>query len=218
MAAKRAKAAPPALAGDSEAPARSRRANARAQQIMDVAEKLFHEQGYAATSMDDIARETGLLKGSLYYYISSKEDLLYWIVQDVHEVSHAQLEEVRQRRDLSAFERILYFVEQQVIYNAHNVTRVAVYHHEWHRLEGDRLEEVRKRRAEYNASLRALIDEAKRAGELPSDLDSRLAVSSVLAVICWPYTWYRGGTLAPARLAKFCANFVRGGLLSSGSA
>jgi AcrR family transcriptional regulator len=158
--------------------------------------------------MDDIARATGLLKGSLYYYLDTKEDLLYSVVQDVHEVSHAQLEAARARTDLSATARLLHFVKEQVLYNARNVTRVAVYHHEWHRLEGDRLKEVRAGRQAYNADLMALIDEAKDAGEIPADTDTALSANTILAVICWPYTWYRSTSMPPQRLADFCTDFV----------
>lgn len=194
---------------------RTRRGTERAKQILSVAETLFHKQGYAQTSMDDIARSTGLLKGSLYYYVDTKEDLLYHIVQDVHDVSHSQLESTRSREDLSALERLLHFVEAQVLYNARNVTRVAVYHHEWHRLDGDRLKSVRSRRHEYDANLMALIDEAKLAGQIPSDVDTALSANTILAVICWPYTWYRPAALPPQQLANFCTEFVRAGLKAS---
>ena len=45
----------------------------------------FHEKGYEATSIQDIADAVGILKGSLYYYITSKEDLLFEILEDVHQ-------------------------------------------------------------------------------------------------------------------------------------
>ncbi|MGM7678560.1 TetR/AcrR family transcriptional regulator [Microbacterium sp. A94] len=184
----------------------------RAQQIMEIAENLFHRQGYAQTSMDDIARATGLLKGSLYYYMKSKEDLLYRIVEDVHEVSRAQLDEARQQENVPALERLLHFVEAQVTYLALNVTRVAVYHHEWHRLEGDRLKSVREARHAYDDALIALLEELKAEGSLAADSNTRLVANMVLATICWPYTWYRSGTVSAAELSKTCTNFVRAGL------
>src|ERR1700750_2985463 len=55
----------------------------RQREIYDVAARVFHEKGYEQTSMDDIADAVGLLKGSLYHYINSKEDLLYGIAQAV---------------------------------------------------------------------------------------------------------------------------------------
>lgn len=205
------KAANRALTTEHAAP-RTAKGAERAEQIMEIAEKLFHRQGYAQTSMDDIGRATGLLKGSLYYYMDSKEDLLFRIVEDVHEVSRAQLDDARGRDGLPAVDRLMLFVEAQVTYLARNVTRVAVYHHEWHRLDGDRLRSVREARHAYDDALIALLRDLQTEGSLASDADTRLVANMVLATICWPYTWYRPGTTSPADLAKSCSDFVRAGL------
>lgn len=44
--------------------------------LLDVAMRLFHEQGYAATGISTILRESGVNSGSLYYFFPSKEALL----------------------------------------------------------------------------------------------------------------------------------------------
>ena len=56
----------------------------RQHEVVAAAVKMFYESGYSETSVEDIANELGILKGSLYYYITSKEDLLYAIVREVH--------------------------------------------------------------------------------------------------------------------------------------
>jgi AcrR family transcriptional regulator len=43
------------------------------QEIITAAAQLFKEKGYRATTLEDIAAAVGMLKGSLYYYIRSKE-------------------------------------------------------------------------------------------------------------------------------------------------
>ncbi|MDR1525069.1 MAG: TetR/AcrR family transcriptional regulator [Tannerella sp.] len=50
------------------------------QLIMDVALRLFAENGYANTSIDKIAKSIGIAKGLLYTYFKNKEDLLYQIL------------------------------------------------------------------------------------------------------------------------------------------
>jgi AcrR family transcriptional regulator len=45
-------------------------------QILEAAIKLFSEKGYPLTSIQDIASECGIAKGSIYSYFKSKEDLL----------------------------------------------------------------------------------------------------------------------------------------------
>ncbi len=51
------------------------KARTRARLIAE-AERLFREQGYAATSLEDIAKAAEVTKGAIYAHFTSKEDLL----------------------------------------------------------------------------------------------------------------------------------------------
>ena len=53
--------------------------NQRRGQILEKAAQLFRVKGYEATSMSDIADEVGITKAGLYYFVESKEHLLYLI-------------------------------------------------------------------------------------------------------------------------------------------
>src|SRR5690349_13314583 len=57
----------------------------RQAEVAEKAAELFASRGYDATSIGDIADEVGLLKGSLYYYAPSKEELLYSIIREVED-------------------------------------------------------------------------------------------------------------------------------------
>ena len=48
---------------------------ARDREVIEAAVKIFWEKGYANASVQDVADALGMLKGSLYYYIDSKERL-----------------------------------------------------------------------------------------------------------------------------------------------
>ena len=50
--------------------------------------KLFRSKSYHTTSMADIAKSCGILKGSLYHYFSSKEELMMKVIQMVHDYFH----------------------------------------------------------------------------------------------------------------------------------
>ncbi len=58
------------------------RSNNRRAAILDSAAKQFRYQGYAATTMRDIARDAGMLAGSLYYHFPSKSELLLAVHQE----------------------------------------------------------------------------------------------------------------------------------------
>jgi AcrR family transcriptional regulator len=53
----------------------------RRSQIVDAAITCFAKRGYYEASMDDIAREAGLSKGSLYWYFPSKRDLFRSLIE-----------------------------------------------------------------------------------------------------------------------------------------
>ena len=52
------------------------------ERILREAMRLFWEQGYHGTSIDDITRAAGLTKGALYWHYNSKEDLLRRIITE----------------------------------------------------------------------------------------------------------------------------------------
>ena len=50
--------------------------------IIGAAAKVFRIKGYHAATVQDIADEVGLLKGSLYHHCAGKEELLYLVVKE----------------------------------------------------------------------------------------------------------------------------------------
>jgi AcrR family transcriptional regulator len=55
---------------------RAREKQRRRQSIVDAARSIFSQNGFASTTMDDIAAEAEVSKGTLYLYFDSKEELL----------------------------------------------------------------------------------------------------------------------------------------------
>jgi AcrR family transcriptional regulator len=70
---------PPAAAPRKRGP-KSVLGNQPRDRIHDVASDLFERNGITATSMDDVARELGVSRPTLYYYYSNKEELLLEVV------------------------------------------------------------------------------------------------------------------------------------------
>jgi len=56
----------------------------RQMQIVEKAAKLFMEQGYAQTSMRQISKATGIDLSNLYYFIESKEEILFRVFEMIH--------------------------------------------------------------------------------------------------------------------------------------
>jgi AcrR family transcriptional regulator len=118
---------------------------ARREQILEQAARLFSRRGYHATSMRDIGEATGMLAGSLYAHIASKEELLYEIVMQAAEQFLGGLETVRSS-DLGPEEKLRRAIRAHIEVVAGNVDEARVFHHEWKALTGNRLAEARRLR------------------------------------------------------------------------
>ena len=57
-------------------PSKSHRAPYDIETVTNAAVRVFNRHGYEAASMEDVARETGITKSSLYHHVSGKEELL----------------------------------------------------------------------------------------------------------------------------------------------
>ena len=56
----------------------------RQMQIINKATKLFMKKGYAQTSMREISKATGIDIRNLYYFIKSKEEILFLVIDMIH--------------------------------------------------------------------------------------------------------------------------------------
>jgi AcrR family transcriptional regulator len=65
-----------------QAPRWERRKDARPAELLAAALELFVERGYAATRLDDVARQAGVSKGTVYLYFPSKEELFKAVVRE----------------------------------------------------------------------------------------------------------------------------------------
>jgi TetR/AcrR family transcriptional regulator, cholesterol catabolism regulator len=195
------------------APARRSSPKRREREIIATAAQIFRKNGYANTSVQDVADAVGILKGSLYYYIDSKEDLLYRVLLEVHEDAREIMAEIEAMTDASPMEKICAYIRSHVEYNVRNIDKVAVYYHDFGRLSKDRKAAIRKERRTYEDFLEKLIKDAQKAGEVDPEADPRVLAYCMFGTMNWTYTWYRpGGRVSVPRLAGMIAEFLGGGL------
>jgi AcrR family transcriptional regulator len=182
-------------------------------EVLAVATALFDSKGYEGTSVEDIARALGILKGSLYYYISSKEDLLFRIVSEVHEEVQKILDESMRLVELRPLERIAVYVRSQAVYNVRNTTRIAVYYREIGRLNDERRDKIRSQRRHHHKVISDLLAEAQADQEIGPGVDVNLASHCMFATVNWIYTWWRADReLTEEKVAESCVAFVLAGI------
>ena len=190
----------------------SARAMAREQDIIDAAAEMFHRRGYAATTLQDIADAVGILKGSLYYYIDGKEDLLYRITSVIHDEARANLAAARSVRGTTG-ERLRVLCEGHVLSFGRHLTKIRVFYTEYGSLSPERRRQIMAERRAYEAFVEQLVVEGQRDGSFCPDLDPHVMTNAVLTLVNTLYLWYKPQRDAPIEtVAKAYADFTLHGL------
>jgi AcrR family transcriptional regulator len=187
----------------------------RQREIIDAAAEIFYRKGYSETSVQDVADAVGILKGSLYYYIDSKEDLLFQMLLEVHEDAKSVVTDTA-ALDIPPLDRLRTYIQRHVEYNAHNLAKIAVYYHDFGLLTPERRKAIVGQRNFYEDFVKSLIKEAQQRGEVDETIDPALISNAVFGIANWLYTWYKpDGSASPEYLGKLYAEVivegVRGG-------
>jgi AcrR family transcriptional regulator len=183
------------------------RGSAREEEILSAAARIFREKGYHGTSVRDIAESVGLLKGSLYHYIRSKEELLARLFEGALEETIRELDEIA-ARDEPVTDRLRAMVRAYSLSVTANLDSVALYLREWRSLPAPELARVRARRRSMRASFESVIAEGARRREF-AVADAKVAALAMLGMVNWTYEWYRPrGRLKPEGLADAIADLA----------
>lgn len=161
----------------------------REPEMMAASLQLFARNGYAATTVQDIADATGVLKGSIYHYISSKEDLLFKIFLDAHVEADALMRDIL-ALDVSPLERLRTYLERTLHTTLHNTERTTLYFRDWRHLSGERHEALANYRIQYDRFLRKLIKEVSASEDIRLDVKVRHVSSFILGATNWVADWF----------------------------
>lgn len=162
----------------------------RGEQLVQVAVEVFHEKGYARASIQDVADRVGMLKGSLYHHIDSKEDLLAAIFEEAAERSRALVRKSEESAG-TAEQRLRRLIRSWCLWYLSDVERAGIYVNEWSHLTGERLARVRRDRREYESHLAAMIGAVAGEGAASPRLGVGLACAFVFSAMNGIPAWHR---------------------------
>ncbi|WP_157157339.1 TetR/AcrR family transcriptional regulator [Diaminobutyricimonas sp. LJ205] len=167
-------------------------------EILDAATSVFSQKGYSTASLQDIAERVGILKGSLYHYISSKESLLFRILEESHASAQQLMDDV-DALNLPTTEKFTTYIDRLAKWYLENHERASLYLNEWRYLEGDYGRTVRAQRRAFTGYVVAMIDDAIADGTARPRLDTVIVTNYILSAISSIPSWYRSGP--PADIA-----------------
>ena len=173
----------------------------RKEQVIEAAIHLFRTKGYHATSVQDIADAVGLRKGSLYHYITSKEELLFDIIHETIQVYIRRLEAIAARPEPAA-QRLARAITAHIEAVAQETEGFAIFIGETRALEPGPRRRIEEASQRYRHLLQQLIEEAAQEGAF-RPTDSTLASLAILGACNWMHRWYDPqGRLRPQEIAQ----------------
>jgi AcrR family transcriptional regulator len=178
--------------------------------LLADAARVFARHGYHRTSMRDLARETGVSLSGLYYYVRSKEELLF-LIQERNFT--AVLEGMRERMNgvLDPVQRLTRFIDNHLDYFASHMPEMKVLSHEAGALEGDYLARVNDIKREYTRALMDILADVEEAYG-PGHVNRRVATYALFGMMNWIYNWYDPlGDVAVQALAQYVCRLFLGG-------
>ncbi len=174
--------------------------------ILDAAICLFGKQGYSGTSMRDIATAVGVLPGSLYAHIASKEALLADIVEDGVNRFLAAVRPYAES-DAPPTDKLRAMMIAHVAVVADNPERSLVVFHQWRYLGDDNIQAAIGKRRDYEQAFIGVIDDGMKAGAFRADINLRIAVLAILGALNWTPEWLSpDGRLSPEEVGEIMAD------------
>ena len=167
----------------------SRTASRKLEMILRHSARVFAEKGYEGASIRDISRASGVSLSGLYYYVESKQKLLYLI--QIHTFRTILL---RLQHDLQGVSdpaaRLRILVHNHLEYFLRHPMEMKVLAHEDDALAGEYRKEVAEIKRRYYGAALEIFEELRRTGKARR-LNSRIAVLSLFGMMNWIHTWHR---------------------------
>jgi AcrR family transcriptional regulator len=167
----------------------SRHYDDKLQQILKTSAKIFAEKGFHHTSVRDISRATRMSLSGLYYYFTTKEELLF-LIQERCFVTLLQRWEQAANSTLDIRARIRAFAENHLSFFLHNMPEMKVMAHEDESLTGEFNDRILVLKRRYVKVIMDLIGELQ-TQEGGKGIDLRVATFALFGMMNWVYTWYQ---------------------------
>ncbi|MFC9949327.1 TetR/AcrR family transcriptional regulator, partial [Streptomyces prasinus] len=171
------------------------------QRLLAAATRLFAEQGYDRTSVQEIVEAAGVTKGALYHYFGSKDDLLHEVYARVLRVQQERLDAYA-NADEPIEARLRGAAADVVVTTIENLDDASIFFRSMHHLSPEKNKQVRAERRRYHERFRALVEEGQAAGVFSTATPADLVVDYHFGSVHHLSTWYRpDGPLTPQPVA-----------------
>ncbi|HTN72377.1 MAG TPA: TetR/AcrR family transcriptional regulator [Methylomirabilota bacterium] len=167
------------------------------QKILKTSAKIFAAKGFHKTSVRDISRATRMSLAGLYYYFTTKEELLY-LIQERCFLTLLQRWEQAATTETDVKMRIRVFAENHLSFFLHNMHEMKVMAHEDESLTGEFNDKILVLKRRYVKVIMDLIGELQ-TQDGRKGINLRVATFALFGMMNWIYTWYQPKRDLPLR-------------------
>lgn len=191
----------------------------RKQEIADAAVRVFNRLGFQRASISAVAAELEIDRASLYYYISSKEELFDEIVRKVVERNLKTAKDI-ELSDIDPGQKVYDLIIALMksyndnypliyIYIRENLSHVSDKRSDWSRY-------MRGLNTEMSDAIISIIDQGYADGSFRNLGSSRVVAYGILGLVGWTHRWFRphDSSVSADEIGKTYADMVLGGLVA----
>ncbi len=190
---------------------RNREREEKREAVLLAAVKIFNEKGFYATSLDDVAERLNVTKPTLYYYVKSKDEILYECVRIGLQMIKDAIAEATALGG-TALDRLTAAMRQYAIAVTMDFGMCLIRVGE-EPLPSESKKRLRGLKAEIDDEFRSLIEQGISEGYI-APVNPKIAAFALAGTLSWIGRWYQsGGLLAPEEIADQCISLLLNGLM-----
>jgi len=159
------------------------------EEIIQAAVSVFMDKGYTGTTMEDVAANLLMTKGSVYYYFKDKQELLYQSQKMLLEKSIENIEVIKQAQDLPVIERLRKSMIVHIKYLISERSGFETMVDPERYFTETQVEKIIKLRNNYEKNFDQLITEGIERNIFAS-LDIKIVRNIILGAMNWVIQWY----------------------------
>jgi AcrR family transcriptional regulator len=169
---------------------------ARREELVRVAATVFQEKGYQASTLNDIAEQLGTDRASLYYYVSSKEDLFQEVVRGVLDANVKEANRIV-KLDEPAAEKLNQLIRCLMLSYESNYPFTYVYIQEdmgrVTNVDTEWAKGMSRQTRRFESIVKEVLRDGIAARELRGDLSVDVATNALFGMLNWTHRWFKPG-------------------------
>jgi len=187
--------------------------SSREKQILDAAARVFREKGYQRATIEDVAREVGLLKGSLYYHIKSKDELLFKVAIVPLKTTTEELKNIVKSNKNASEKLRTAIIDRIRAFNNYHTEMTVFFQEKFEELPEEERNILRNGQREDESLWAEIIKEGMEKGEFKKDLDIKIVTKGIMGMCHWLYKWYRNeGRLSAENISEIFMDLILNGI------